>query len=119
MFVCIENNQVISVVDYQPNVPSTVRVVEISAEDYLKIQNKTHTFDVPSLSVKAVSQNELNKEVLRKKSAEFREYLNSTDWLVLRHIREKTLKMTTTLTEDQYKQLEQQRHDAAQKIVKA
>jgi hypothetical protein len=42
-----------------------------------------------------------------------REFLRSTDWQILRHIRQKSLNQTTSLTEDQYLTLEQQRADAA------
>lgn len=57
-----------------------------------------------------VEQEQVNKEAL--------EYLNSTDWKVLRHIRQKALGEETSLTEAQYLELEQSRSDAAKRIVK-
>jgi hypothetical protein len=45
-----------------------------------------------------------------------REFLNSTDWKVLRHIRQKALNITTSLSDVEYTQLEQQREAAAVRI---
>jgi predicted nucleotidyltransferase len=46
-----------------------------------------------------------------------REFLNSTDWKILRHIRQKALNITTSLSDEEYIQLEQQREAAAARIV--
>lgn len=116
MFVCIENNKVTSILEYQPNVPSSVSVVQITKEQYQTIQDRTHYFDAVTQSVKKVPQNEIAKETLRQKGAVAREYLNSTDWMVLRHVREKALGITTTLTQDTYIDLERQRQQAADSI---
>ena len=44
-------------------------------------------------------------------------FLSNTDWKVLRHIRELALNQPTSLTHEQYIELEQARADAASKIV--
>ena len=86
-YVCIENNLVVSVLNYQPNVPSSVTVVEIT-------------------DAQADGAN-----------GQEREFLNSTDWKVLRHLRQKALNITTSLSDAEYIQLEQQREAAAARIV--
>jgi len=52
-----------------------------------------------------------------KLNAVEREFLNSTDWKILRHLRQQALDLTTSLTEEQYLELEQQRQAAAARIV--
>ena len=50
--------------------------------------------------------------------ADARQLLSSTDFKVLRHIREKALVVATTLTEPEYLALEQSRQDAVE-IIRA
>jgi hypothetical protein len=50
-------------------------------------------------------------------NAENKKFLADTDYKVLRHIRQKALNIQTTLTEQEYLALEQERHDAASAIV--
>ena len=116
MFVCIENNQVISILPYQPNVPSSVHVIEISRQDYLDLINNKKTFDVKTgavidYSIEVLEQVAKNEEIKQNKN-----YLDSTDWMVLRHIRQKALGVPTSLTEAEYLALEQKRADAAARI---
>ena len=70
MYVCIENKQVTSIVNYKPNVPSTVNVVEISNEEYQGIQDTTHYFDVSAGRVKPVPQSHLQKQNQQQESDE-------------------------------------------------
>lgn len=116
-YVCIENNQVISVLNYEPSVPNTVDIVSISDEDYQKLQSETHVFNPNTKTL--VSQNPaiLAQKEQEKLNAVEREFLNSTDWKVMRHIRQKALGIPTSLTEEQYLELEQQRQAAAARIV--
>jgi len=116
-YVCIENNQVTGIQSYEPAVPNTVTVVTITDEQHQQIMNQTHRFDVVSKTVVAVDAEELaEKEQYRLNGVE-REFLNSTDWKVLRHLRQKALNVPTTLTDAQYLELEQQRQAAAARIV--
>lgn len=62
-----------------------------------------------------------NAEAIERKSIEENnrrhvQFLSSTDWKVMRHIREKALGQTTSMTEAEYLELEQLRSDAASKI---
>ena len=45
-------------------------------------------------------------------------YLMETDWKVLRHLREQILGLTTSMTQEEYEALEQERQDKAEAIVK-
>jgi hypothetical protein len=116
-YVCIENNTVISILNYQPNVPVTVTVQEISDEQANQIAIQTHYFDINSRSVIAVDSaitDQKNKDLA---NGQEREFLNSTDWKILRHLRQKALAVATTMTESEYLALEQQRQDAAARII--
>jgi len=53
-----------------------------------------------------------------KTNAEAQAFLDSTDFKVLRHIRQKSLGQQLSLSEDEYLALEQERSDAAERIVK-
>jgi hypothetical protein len=116
-YVCIENDQVIGIQSYEPAVPNTVSVVTITDEQHQQIMDQTHRFDVASRTVVSVDSAILaEKEQYRLNGIE-REFLNSTDWKILRHLRQKALNASTTLTDAQYLELEQQRQAAAARIV--
>ena len=116
-YVCIEDNVIISILNYEPSVPESVTVVTITDEDSAQIENQTHFFDVETQTVKPVADEILAQKEQDKLNAVEREFLNSTDWKILRHLRQKSLDLTTSLTEEQYLDLEQQRQAAAARIV--
>lgn len=116
-YVCIENNSIVSILNYRPNVPGSVSVVEISDEQESQLKNQTHYFDLNSKSVTPISGTVSAQKAQDLANAQEREFLNSTDWKILRHIREKALGIATSLTESQYLELEQQRAAAAARIV--
>lgn len=118
MYVCIENKQVISVVNYKPNVPSTVNVVEITDKEYQNILANTHYFDVSLGRVKSVARAQLQKQSQQQENAKHLNFLQSSDWKILRHIREKALGHATTLSDAEYIALETQRDQAASGVVK-
>jgi hypothetical protein len=115
-YVCIENNLVISILSYQPNVPSSVTVVEITDAQAAQIAAQTHYFDVPGKTVSVVSAGVTAQRAADAANGQQREFLNSTDWKVLRHIRQKALNIPTSLSDAEYLQLEQQRQEAAARI---
>lgn len=117
-YICIENDVVVSLLDYEPNVPSSVSVYPITDDEVRSIENKTHIYDVPSRRVIPIPgelRNENTRLDLNSKSEGF---LARTDWMILRHLREQALRMPTTLTEDKYLELERQRQQAADSIVR-
>lgn len=116
-YVCIEDNKIISILNYVPSVPNTVSVVTITDDQHQQLLNQTHVFDIASRQVVPVATNVLNQRTLDVQNAQEREFLNSTDWKVLRHIREKALGNPTSLTESEYLNLERQRAAAAARIV--
>jgi hypothetical protein len=119
-YVCIEDSKIIGIFNYQPGVPETVTVVEITDEEAALIKNGTHYLDTDNI-VKSRPQEDLDAEADIKRidleNAEKREFLNSTDWQILRHIRQKALGIPTTLTEDQYLSLENERQEMANSII--
>ena len=121
-YVCIENEAISSVMPYEPNVPENFTVVQITDEEYKgAFKEKTHYFDMVTMSVLAFAQSHLDTEESKKAqerlNAENRFVLESTDWKVMRHIREKALGQPTSLTDAEYLALEQTRADAAAAIV--
>lgn len=121
-YVLIENNELAGVFNYEPSVPDTVIVTSISDNEYENIAvKKTHYFDIVTRTVKAHTQVYLDSlasdKEIETKNAEYKDFLNSTDWKVLRHIRQKALGVATSMSEEEYLALEQQRSDAAARIV--
>lgn len=116
-YVCIENNHITGIQSYEPAVPSTVTVTTISDGQHAQIIAQTHRFDVASATVVAVDQAILNQQEQDRSNGIEREFLNSTDWKILRHIRQKALNVATSLTDIEYIALEQQRQAAAARIV--
>jgi len=116
-YVCIENNQVVGVLEYQPTVPGSVSVVQISDAQAEQLASGTHIFNVTNRAVEAISSTVITQRTRDLANAQEREFLNSTDWKVLRHIRQKALGMPTSLSDAQYLELETQRQQAASRIV--
>jgi hypothetical protein len=121
-YVVIENNKISSILNYEPNVPETHTVVKVTDEEHESIITaKTHYFDLIDNTVKSYSQTHLDteaaKEAQRITNAEKRKFLADSDWKVMRHIREKALGQATSLTDQQYLDLEQARAAAAAAIV--
>ena len=116
-YVCIENNKVISVMNYEPSVPMSVTVISITDAEETQITQQTHYFDVDSRTVKSVAASVAEQKAQELSNAQEREFLNSTDWKILRHIRQKALNIATSLSEADYLELEQQRQSAAARII--
>ena len=116
-YVCLENNSIVSILNYSPNVPSSVIVHEITDAQANQIKEQTHYFDVTSKTVLPVSAAITAQKAQEISNGLEREFLNSTDWKILRHLRQKTLNIATTLTEAEYLKLEQERNEAAARIV--
>jgi hypothetical protein len=117
VYVCIEDNQVTAILNYEPSVPDTVSIVTITEEQDQQIRDNTHFFDLETLTVTPMPQIELDRQQADKTNAEYREFLNRSDWQVLRHLRQKALGITTTLTEEEYLELENQRQNSANSII--
>lgn len=119
-YCCIENNTVGSILNYKPNVPDTVEVVEITDEEYDWINGDTHKFDVTTKKVIPHKSSYIKAKAANtereQNNAVHRQLLSDTDWKVLRHIRQKALDTPTSLTEEEYIDLEEQRQLAASKI---
>lgn len=102
-----------SLAEYEPGVPESKQVVEVSEREYRLLAGGEGVFNSNTLEVEEVDK-ESEDDILEQ--AGFREFLSSTDWKVLRHIREKALGIETTLTDKEYIDLETERHNVSKKI---
>lgn len=105
-----------SLAEYEPGVPESKQVVEVSEREYRALENGTGVFDTKTLSVIDMTDEVEKKKYFQIEQSEYREFLNSTDWKVLRHIRERALGLETSLTQEEYIELETQRHEISKKI---
>ncbi len=115
-YVCIENSIITSILNYKPSAPSSVEIIEISDNEYDSLIKNTHFFDVKNKKVVAIPQLEVDKKQIEQENIQHRDYLSSTDWMILRHIRQKALGQRTTLSETEYLELETKRDKAARLI---
>jgi hypothetical protein len=117
-YVCVENNQIVSMLDYEPNVPPSVSVTTITDDEYgLISKEKTHYFDVESNTVKIHGEEVFSHREVEAQNRIYQRFLKDPDWKVMRHIREKALAKTTTLSDEEYADLETQRDTAAAGII--
>lgn len=117
-YVLVEDGRVISTIDYKPNAPDTVSVYPIPKEDYDAIVGQTHFFDPVSEKVTPVDISVTNRRLAIAARDNGKGYLQETDWIVMRHIREIALSLPTTLTHDEYIALETKRHTVAKALGK-
>lgn len=113
-YVCIEKGTVVSVVDYVPNVPDTVKLICINDTEFEALKTDEYSFDPVSERVVRVDSSVLYN---RQQNEEKLSFLASTDWKILRHLREKALGVETSISEEEYIALEQERQEAAKSIV--
>ena len=116
-YILVENNSIIGVQSYEPNVPQSVSVTVITDEEYSKITKGTHYFDIANSRVVAQPQVELDKIKALEQNKIHQHFLHSTDWKVLRHIRQKALNMPTSLSDAEYLDLELERDRHANAII--
>lgn len=109
-YACVEDGVLVGVMGEEPNTPDTVAVVEISEEDYYKLSVGTGVFCIESMSVIDCPEAPTDQDHLR--------FLSDSDWVVLRHMREKYLGLATSLSEDEFFELETKRHLAAKSITR-
>lgn len=114
-FVCVENGGVVSLLDYVPNVPETIEVVEIPEHQYQALLSGFYYFDCQRKEIQPILQEQLQSSTEYQAKISF---LESTDWKILRHLREKALGIQTSLSEQQYIDLEIERQEIAKSIVR-
>lgn len=115
-FVCLEDGIITSVLDYEPSVPSHITVVQITDQQAVDVlEKRTHTVNEHGRVI-PVSAAKLSIVTRERQNQENLTFLSNTDWIVLRHIREKVLGLQTSITEDKYIELERQRQQAADNI---
>lgn len=116
-FICVEDDIITSILDYIPSVPESISVKEITDEEYQKIITGYYYFDIKKRKVLPYEGEQLKQLVIRDKNIENQSYLNKTDWMILRHIREKMLNQSTSLTEEEFIELEKTRQKSAKAII--
>jgi hypothetical protein len=116
-YVCVENQIIISVLNYEPAVPPTVSVYQITDEEHDLVNSGSHIFDLTTFQVVLNPEFAPEQKEIEIQNAIERNYLYSTDWMILRHLRQQTLGIATTLTEDEFTDLETKRHEAALRII--
>lgn len=119
---CIGFNDtyVVYCVNYEAAPIDGVTRIEITDDEYKSIQDKKSYFDLITKKVVTKTEAQLFDEKAKADKLtsmrEKRRFLSSTDWKVLRHIREKALGAPTSLSDEEYLLLEQERAAVASEI---
>lgn len=115
-YYCVENQQLISVLNYEPNVPDSVSVTMVSNAEHHHIQDRTWWFNVAEQRAEPLPQSHRDQIDASLADQQCRAFLASSDWQVLRHIRQLALGLPTSLTHEQYIELERERESQARAI---
>lgn len=115
-YVCVENDKVVSVLNYAPNVPKQVQVFPITDQEADLMWARTHHFNVITQLVEPVGTMQAQRITQQSLNTQALKYLHDTDWQVLRHIRQLHLGDATSLTAEEYTQLERERARRAAQI---
>lgn len=119
-YICLENNKIVSHLNYKPNAPEDIKVIEITDEENDLLEKQTHYFDINTKKIIKYTNKELNQfkiiDELKENNIKNQSFLNSTDWKIMRHIREQALGLETSLTNKEYLELENKRQEAAKSI---
>jgi hypothetical protein len=116
-YVYIEDdNTIVSILDYIGTIPSNTKMFEITDEEYKSITDLKSYFNIKEKKV-VPNTTKMNDDInIKENNLTNKRFLNTSDWKILRHSREKTLGITTSLTNAEYLELEQQRYTAANAI---
>lgn len=115
-YLCVENDQIIGVFNFEPNVPESVTVYPVTDEENRAVQEGTRYFDLETRKIVPVSAEVTEERRKRKAGLNGKVFLSDTDWMVLRHIREKALGEPLSMTEEEYLDLERRRQKVAKEL---
>ncbi len=122
IYLLIENNNLVGVCDYEPNIgDDNIQIIEYSGnipkENIIYIDGKICNIDdYVFINEKYVKKTKAVSNLINTNN-ELRNYLADTDWLVIRHRDQVDLKQETSLTEDQYIDLLNKRQAARERVV--
>ncbi len=122
IYLLIENNNLVGVCDYEPNIgDDNIQIIEYSGnipkENIIYIDGKICNIDdYVFINEKYVKKTKAVSNLINTNN-ESRNYLADTDWLVIRHRDQLDLKQETSLTEEQYIDLLNKRQAARERVV--
>jgi len=120
-YLLIENEQLVGVCDYEPNVgDDDIKILTYSGnipkERILYINGKIEdSNNYVFINGKYVKRTKAVENLI-KINADATNYLTDTDWLVIRHRDQLALGQTTSLTNEQYLDLLAKRQAAREKV---
>jgi len=121
-YLLIEKGELVGICDYEPNTADDdIKVIpysgNIPADRILYLEGKiADSNDYVFINDKYVKKTKAVTELLET-NEEARNYLNDTDWLVIRHRDQAALNQETSLTEVQYLDLLTKRQAARERVV--
>ncbi|MBQ9246474.1 hypothetical protein IJ182_09435 [bacterium] len=120
-YILIENDELVSVCDYIPNIGNdNITVIPYSGNIpqerilYIngRIEDSKNYIYVNGKYIRKTN----NIENTVNTNSEARKYLNNTDWLVIRHRDQIELNIETSLTQEEYIDLLEKRQQARERV---
>jgi len=108
-YVCVTEDRISSIINYEPACVWPMQAHAITDAEYAQIQAQTHYWDVTTSSVQPQPEHVRQMQAQQALNQACVRYLTSTDWQVLRHIRQIHLGEPTSLSPEEYTQLETER----------
>lgn len=121
-YLLIENETLVGVCDYEPNIgDDNIQIIKYSGnipkERILYLSGKiVDSNDYVYISGKYIKYTKAVADLLEK-NKNARNYLTDTDWLVIRHRDQLDLNLETSLNNDQYLDLLNKRQEARKQVV--
>ena len=121
-YILIENDELVSVCDYIPNIGNdNITVIPYSCNIpqerilYINghIEDSKNYLYVNGKYIRKTN----NIENTVNTNSEARKYLNNTDWLVIRHRDQLELNQETSLTQEEYIDLLEKRQQARERVI--
>ena len=121
-YLLIENEKLVGVCDYEPNVGNdNIQVITYSGnipqERLIYVDGKVADMNNYTFINGKYKKKTKAIENLLNTNDEAKHYLNDTDWLVIRHRDQLALGQTTSLTNEQYLDLLAKRQAARERVV--
>ena len=122
LYLLIENENLVGICDYEPNIgDDDIKIIPYSGnipmDRILYLNGKiADSENYVCINEKYVKKTKAVTNLLNT-NTEVKNYLNDTDWLVIRHRDQLDLKQETSLTNEQYLDLLAKRQYARERVV--
>lgn len=122
LYIVIENDKIVSKLSYKPNVPdnSQVKIIEYTGDipdEFISLINGAicDARDYELYKGKYIlATTDVREQIKVNKNA--KAFLNNSDWKILRHMEQVAKSLPTSLSDEEYQNLLEERQNARERI---